>query len=84
MERLYTRGVFILFVVTSNNRQTGVNILALVNRALTPSVKCFTFSFCVYASRGLVTIMNQPKSVYNSSFTLIPHSHLFSIIANKV
>ena len=38
-----------------------MNILALVI-----SVKCWTASFCIHASKGQIIIMHQLKSIYNS------------------
>ena len=54
--------------IASNNRKTGVNVVALVNRFLTSSVKCWTVIFCIYANKNPVIVMNQLKSIYNSPF----------------
>ena len=61
------RGHARLFI-TSNHRQTGVNVLGLLNRFSTSSVKCWTVNFCIHASKGPVVIMHQLKSLYNSPF----------------
>ena len=63
-----------LFTITSNHRQTGVNVLGLLNRFSTSSVKCLTVNFCIDASKGSVIIIHQLKSLYNSSFKN-SHSH---------
>ena len=41
-----------LSVITSNNRKTGANVVALVIRLFTSSVKCWTTNFCDLASEG--------------------------------
>ena len=70
--------------MTSDNRETGVNIVVLVNRFLTSSVKCWTANFCTHAFKGPVTNMNQLKSIFNRSFN-DSHSHpihtCFQIVA---
>ena len=62
-----------------------MNVLALVNRFKTSSVKCWTANFCIHAGKGLVIIITQLKSIYNSLFK-DSHSHpihtCFPIIAN--
>ena len=60
--------------ITSNDRKTGVNVAALVNRFYTSNVKCWTANFGIYASKGAVIIMNQLKSIYNSLYKDL-HSH---------
>ena len=55
-------------IITSNNRKTGVNVLGLLNRFSTSSVKCWTVNFCIHASKGPVIIISQSKSIYNSLF----------------
>ena len=55
-------------LITSNHRQTGVNVLCLVNRFSTSSVKCWTVNFCLHVSKGPDIIMNQLKFLYNSPF----------------
>ena len=54
--------------ITSNHRQIGVNIIGLLNRFLTSSLKCWTTNFSIHASDCPVFIMNQLKSVYNIPF----------------
>ena len=54
--------------ITSNRRQIGVNIVGLLNRFKTSSVKCWTTNFSIHGSDCPVFIMNQLKSVYNSLF----------------
>ena len=54
--------------ITSNHRKTGVNIVVLVNRFRTSSVKCWAVNFCIHASKGPVVIMRQLKFIYNSPF----------------
>ena len=49
-----------------NNRKIGVNVVGLVNRFQTSSVKCWTAIFCIHVVKGPVIIMNQLKSIYNS------------------
>ena len=72
--------------ITSNHRQTGVNVLDLLNRFSTSSVKCWTVNFCNHASKDPVIIMHQLKSSYNSPFK-DSHSHpihtCFPMIANN-
>ena len=51
-----------------------VNVVALVNRFLTSSVKCWTANFCIHTNKGPVIMMNKLKSIYNSPFK-DSHSH---------
>ena len=76
MDYLQFTGPLILFVglITSNHRQIGVNIVGLLNRFETSSVKCWTTNFSIHASECPVFIMNQLKSVYNIPF-LDSYSH---------
>ena len=53
-------------ILTSNHRQTGVNVLDLLNRLSTSSVKCWTVNFGIHSSKGPVIITHQLKSLYNS------------------
>ena len=73
--------------ITSNHRQIGVNIVGLLNRFWTSSVKCCTTNFSIHASECPVFIMNQLKSVYNIPF-LDSYSHpihtCLSMIASNV
>ena len=48
--------------------------VALVNRFLISSVKCWTANFCIHTNKGLVIMMNKLKSIYNSPFK-DSHSH---------
>ena len=45
-----------------------MNVVVLVNRFLTSNLKCWTANFYIHGGEGLVIIMNQLKSIYNSSF----------------
>ena len=45
-----------------------MNVLGLLNRFSTSSVKCWTVNFCIHVSKGPVIIMKQLKCLYNSSF----------------
>ena len=51
--------------ITSNNRKTGVNVVALLNR-LNLKIKMSDCQFCDLASEGPDIIMYQLKSIYNS------------------
>ena len=42
--------------ISSNNWQSGVNIVALVNRFSTLSMKCQTANFCILVSKGISCI----------------------------
>ena len=55
--------------ITTNHRQTGVNVLGLLNRFSTSSLKCWTLIFFVSMP---VKVKHQLKSLYNSRFK---HSH---------
>ena len=55
-----------LCIITSNHWQSGVNVLGLLNRFSTWSVKCWTVNFCIHASKCPVIIVHQLKSLYNS------------------
>ena len=50
--------VYSALTITSNNRKIGVNVVALVNRFSTSSVKSWIAIFCIYARRGPVNIMH--------------------------
>ena len=52
------RDIFCEHNVTSNHRQTGVNVLCLLNRFSISSLKCWTVNFCTHASEGPDIIMN--------------------------
>ena len=71
-------------LITSNNRKTDENVVALANRFWTSSVKCWTTN--IHASKGPVIIMNQLIFFYNSPFK-DSHSHPihpgFPIIASN-
>ena len=79
--------IFMHHCYTNNNRKTGVNVVPLVNRFWTSSVKCYTVNFCSHVSKGPVIIMNQIKSIYNKACK-DSHSHpihnCFLIIASNV
>ena len=68
--------------ITSNNRKTGVNGVALMNKFEPSSVKCWTANFCIHASKGPVIIMNQlnPNRPLND---LHSHPTWFPIIASN-
>ena len=55
-------------IITGNNRKIDVDVVALVNRFYTSSVKCWTANFCIYAIKNPVIIVNQLKYINNSSF----------------
>ena len=46
------------FVAAGNNRKTGLNVVALVNRFQTSSVKSWNANVCIHASKGPVFTMN--------------------------
>ena len=69
--------VNLILIIASNNWKIGVNTAALVNRFQTSSVKCWTANFFIHASKGLVIIMDQLKSIYNSPFNY-SHSQTYS------
>ena len=56
------------FLITGNNRKIGVNIVALVHKFSTLSLKCWNVNFSIYASKGPVITMHQLNSIYNSPF----------------
>ena len=68
--------------IVSNNQKAGVNVVALVNRFHTSSVKYWIPNFRIHASEGPVIIMNQLKSIKSylqqliERFIFTPHSHL--------
>ena len=45
--------------ITSNHRQTGGNVLGLLIRFSTSSVKCWTVNFCIHPRKGPVINMYQ-------------------------
>ena len=69
--------------ITSNHRQIGVNIVALLNRFYTSSVKFSTTNFSIHASECPVFIMNQLKSVYSIPF-LDSYPHLIHICLSMI
>ena len=87
VHRVYFLSCGIQIFITSNDRQTGVNVLGLLYRFSTLSVKCWTGNFCIHASRGPVIIMHQLKFLYNSPFKN-SYSHpihtCFPMIASNV
>ena len=55
--------------ITSNHRQIGVNIIALLNRFEPSSVKRWTTNFRIIPSESPVIIMHKLNAIYNSPFT---------------
>ena len=60
-----------------------VDVVALVNKFYTSSVKCWTANFCIYAIKGPVIIVNQLKYINNSPFKDLYPVHTYFLIIDS-